>query len=70
MVTPSQFAPRSRLATPTESRLATCLARLAPSLCSCSHLVAVERFAGPTVGETLKRSHSMREAASRCKGVH
>ena len=29
--TKSAFAPRSRLATPVESRLATCLARLTPS---------------------------------------
>ena len=63
-------ASESRLATPRESRLATCLARLAPSPRIRSHPVAVGRFAGPLVREALKRSDSMREAASRCKGVH
>ena len=58
---------RSRLATPTESRLATCLARLTPSRCSCSHLVAVGRSVGRTVGESPKPAESLREAAIRRK---
>ena len=58
-----------RLATPTGARLATCLARLAPSRCIRSHHVAVGLSAGPLVREALKRLDSTREAASRCKGV-
>ena len=61
---------RSRLATPPESRLATCLARLAPSPRIRSHLVAAKGFTGRVGREALNRSDSMREAAIRCKGVH
>ena len=59
-----------RLATPTESRLVTCLARLASSPCICLHPVAVERSAGHTVTEAPKPQESLRERAIRCKGAH
>ena len=59
-----------RLATPLESRLATCLAR--PATCPCIRLqsVAEEPSAGPTVDEALKPAESLREAAIGCKELH